>query len=98
MTTAPAPVDEDLRAHLARIAPLGAIASHLGTTLEERRERTAAARAALAAKRKPRKPTLAEKIAAVEATLPGLDPEERARQEAWIAAARELSAGLAEAS
>jgi hypothetical protein len=98
MTAAPSTVDESKREHLAKIARLGAVASHLGTTVEERRERTAAARAALAAKRKPRKPTLAEKIAAVEATLPGLDLDERVRQEAWIAAAKELSAGLAEAS
>ncbi len=98
MTTTPTTVDDAKREHLARIAPLGAIASHLGTTLDERRERTAAARAALALKRKPRKPTLAEKIAAVEATLPDLDPDERARQEAWIATAKELSAGIAEAS
>ncbi len=56
MTT---PVDEAKREHLARIAPLGAIASHIGTTLDERRERTAAARAALALKRKPRKRPLA---------------------------------------
>ncbi len=98
MTATPTTVDEARREHMARIAPLGAIASHIGTTFEERRERTAAARAALAAKRKPRKPTLAEKIAAVEATLAELDPAERERQEAWIAAAKELSAGLAEAS
>ncbi len=98
MTTAPSTIDDAKREHLAKIARLGAVASHLGTTVEERRERTAAARAALALKRKPRKPTLAEKIAAAEALLPGLDPDERARQEAWIAAAKELSAGLAEAS
>lgn len=97
MTTETVTVDDAKRAHLARIARLGAMSSHLGTTLEQRRERTAAARAALAAKRGPRKPTLAEKIAAAEAALPDLDPEERARQEAWIAEVRAMSAALAEA-
>lgn len=97
-TPEPATIADAQRAHLARIARLGAISSHLGTTLDERRERTAAARAALAAKRGPRKPTLAEKIAAAEAALPGLDPDERARQEAWIADARAMSAALGKAS
>jgi len=84
----------ELAAHMARIAPLGALAAHLGTTPEQRRERTAAARAARAAKRGPRKPTLAERIAAAEALLPHLDTDERARQEAWIAEARALSGEL----
>jgi hypothetical protein len=89
---------EERRRILSEAGKLGAAVLHLGTTLDERRDRTAAARAARAAKRSPRKPTLAEKIAAVEATLPGLDANERARQEAWIAAAKELSASLAAAS
>lgn len=76
-------------------AKLGALALHLGSTLEERRERTAAARAARAAKKKPAGPTMAERIAAAEALLPDLDPDERARQEAWITEARAMSAAIA---
>ncbi len=89
---------EDRRRILSEAGKLGAAVLHLGTTLDERRDRTAAARAARAANRGAHKPTLAERVAAVEATLPNLDPDERARQEAWIAAVRELSAGLAAAS
>lgn len=89
---------EERRRILSEAGKLGAAVLHLGTTLDERRDRTAAARAARAAKRSPEKPSLAEKIAAVEATLADLDPDERARQEAWIAAVKELSPSLAEAS
>lgn len=73
---------------------LGALALHAGTTLEQRRARTAAAREAsiasrAAAKRQTRKPTMTERIAAAEAALPSMDPIERARQTAWIAEARQ---------
>lgn len=93
-TTTDVDAAEARRAHLASIARLGAISLHLGSTLEERRARTAAAREALAAKRGPRKPTLAERIAAAKEALPTLDPDERARQEAWIAEVEQISAGL----
>lgn len=92
-------------ARLAKMAPLGALALHIGSTLEERRERTAAARAARAANRppaKPRKPSMADRIAAAEAALPNLPADERARQEAWIeqakAALRNLELAQAHAS
>jgi hypothetical protein len=95
----------DRTAHMARIAPLGALAAHLGTTPEQRRARTAAARAARAAKRgpaKPPKPTMADKIAAAEAALAEMPADERARQEAWIeqakAALRSLELAEAHAS
>ncbi len=93
-TDAPVDANEARRAHLASIARLGAISLHMGSTLDERRARTAAAREARAARRGPRKPTLAEKIAVAKEALPTLDPEERARQEAWIAEAEQISAGL----
>ncbi len=76
-------------------AKLGALALHLGSTLDERRERTAAARAARAAKR-PRKPTMAERIAEAEAQLPTLPPAERARQTVWVEQAKAALAELEE--
>lgn len=79
---------------------LGALVLHLGTTLDERRARTAPARAALAAARERRRgatnPTLADRIAAVEAALPAMEPDERARQTEWVATARRSLSRLTE--
>ncbi len=87
---------EDRRRVFSEAGKLGAAVLHLGTTLDQRRERTAAARAARAAKRGPAKPTMAQRIAEAEALLPTLPPEERERQTAWVEQAKAALAELEE--
>ncbi len=79
--------------HISQFASDGALALHLGSSPDERRARTAAAREASIISRRNRarrsKPTMADRIAAAEAALPSLDPDERARQQRWIDQAKE---------
>lgn len=88
-------VDERRRI-LSEAGKLGAAALHMGTTPEERRKRTEPARLARAAKRGPRKPGMAEKIAEAERLLPTLPASERERQAAWIEQAKVALANLEE--
>ncbi len=68
MSDLPAPTDE-VRRYLGALGKKGAASLHDGTTFEERQARTAAARAARAAK-----PTTKERLAALAAELESLRP------------------------
>ncbi len=91
---------------LSEAGRLGAIVRDLGSTLDERRARTAPAREAAAAARARRRAAseteattgkLAARIAAVEAALPTMPADEQARQRRLIDALRATHARLHEA-
>ncbi len=77
---------------LSEAGARGAKVRLLGTNPDDRRALTAAAsaaRSAQAAERNKNRRTLAQRIADVEAALPTMPAEERARQELWLAEIRE---------
>lgn len=60
----------DVRGYLSELGKRGSASLHAGTTPEERRDRTAAARAARSAR-----PTTSQRLAAAEAALQALRAE-----------------------
>ena len=95
-----AEISPELRALRAEAGRRGAAARLLGlTTPEQRRELTAAAsaaRAAAGAAKRAGRPTVADRIAAVEAALPTMTPEERHRQIALLETIRGTDERIAE--
>jgi len=87
-------ISPEKRAVLSEAGRRGARTRLLGTTLEDRRELTAAA--SEARRRGPSKPTVEERIAAAEAALADMDPEERHRNLLWIAELRESTPRIRE--